>query len=47
MSYIKPADNSSDMRNGNKGVAGTNKRYDKVHGNRGKQIQQQKQKGNN
>ncbi len=42
MSKIKPADNSANMKNSNKGNAGTNKQYDQVHGNRGKQIQQKK-----
>jgi hypothetical protein len=29
----------ADQRNANKGTRGTNITYDKVHGNRGKQIQ--------
>ncbi|WP_170308347.1 hypothetical protein [Parashewanella tropica] len=41
---IKPQDNSSNMKNGNKGSSGTNRQYDQVHGNRGKQ-QNPNQKG--
>lgn len=35
---IAPADNSSNMGNGNKGTSGTNKQYDQNQGNRGKQL---------
>jgi hypothetical protein len=35
---IKPEDNSSNMKNSNKGVKGTNKYYDKAQGNRGAQL---------
>jgi len=35
---IAPKDNSSNMGNSNKGTPGTNKQYDQVQGNRGKQI---------
>lgn len=35
---IKPADNSSNMKNANKGTSGTNQQYDQVQGNRGKQM---------
>ncbi|CAM3001735.1 Alpha-amylase [Vibrio rarus] len=42
MALTKPQDNSSNMPNANKGTNGTNKQYDQVHGNRGKQIQHNK-----
>lgn len=35
---IAPKDNSSNMKNANKGTAGTNTQYDKVQGNRGTQL---------
>lgn len=35
---IDQKDNESDMQNANKGTSGTNKRYDKAQGNRGKQL---------
>jgi hypothetical protein len=35
---INPKDNSSNMGNANKGMPGTNKQYDQVQGNRGKQM---------
>lgn len=41
---IKPADNNSNMKNSNKKSNGTNLQYDKVHGNRGKQLNEQKGK---
>jgi len=44
---IDPKDNSANMRNGNKGTTGTNKQYDQVHGNRGKQLVQAKTSGTN
>ena len=31
-------DNSSNIKNANKGTAGTNQQYDKNQGNRGKQL---------
>lgn len=34
----KPADNSANQQNANKGTSGTNKAYDQAHGNRGKQL---------
>lgn len=34
----KPADNTSDQKNPNKGTSGTNPAYDKAQGNRGKQL---------
>jgi len=37
---ITPKDNSANMRNANKGTVGTNKQYDQVQGNRGKQLGQ-------
>jgi hypothetical protein len=39
---ITPNNNSSNQKNQNKGTAGTNKQNSQVHGNRSKQIQQQK-----
>lgn len=36
--HIDPADNASNMRNKNEGTLGTNRQYDQVHGNRGKQL---------
>lgn len=42
---IEPKDNSANMRNANKGSPGTNRQYDQVQGNRGKQIGQGKQAG--
>jgi hypothetical protein len=41
---IAPKDNSSNMKNANKGTPGTNKQYDQVQGNRGKQLAQGKMK---
>lgn len=38
---IAPADNSSNIGNGNKGTTGTNKQYDQNQGNRGKQLAEQ------
>jgi hypothetical protein len=35
---IAPQDNSSNMKNANKGMPGTNKQYDQNQGNRGKQM---------
>ncbi|MBW6483670.1 MAG: hypothetical protein K0B10_11500 [Vicingaceae bacterium] len=35
---ITPEQNASNMQNANKGSKGTNKQYDKNHGNRGKQL---------
>ncbi|WP_181646768.1 hypothetical protein [Helicobacter sp. 16-1353] len=35
---IDPKDNSANIPNANKGTKGTNKQYDKVQGNRGKQL---------
>ena len=37
-SSIKSEDNSADQQNRNQGTQGTNPRYDKVHGNRSKQL---------
>lgn len=34
---ITQANNSSNMKNANKGTNGTNKQYSQVHGNRGAQ----------
>lgn len=34
----KKPDHQSDIKNSNKGTSGTNKTYDKNHGNRGKQL---------
>ena len=38
MKKIDPKDNESNQVNPNKGTDGTNKQYDQVHGNRGKQL---------
>lgn len=35
---ISPNNNSSNQKNANKGSNGTNKQYDQVQGNRGKQM---------
>lgn len=35
---IALADNQADMQNPNRGTPGTNPRYDKAQGNRGKQM---------
>jgi len=35
---ISPKNNFSNMRNANKGTAGTNKQYSQVQGNKGKQM---------
>ncbi|WP_164517552.1 hypothetical protein [Pseudoalteromonas rubra] len=43
MNRIKPQDNSANMPNANKGTSGTNRQHDQVHGNRSKQIQQNRQ----
>ena len=34
---IKPADNTANQQNANKGSKGVNRQYSQVHGNRGKQ----------
>jgi hypothetical protein len=39
---IDPKDNSANMPNANKGTPGTNRQYDQVQGNCGKQIAQTK-----
>lgn len=39
---IKPADNEANMPNANKGTKGTNRQYDQVQGNRGKQLAEKK-----
>ena len=41
---IDPKDNSSNMKNPNKGTSGTNKQNSQVHGNRSNQIQQERGK---
>lgn len=41
---IKPADNSANQQNSNKGTSGTNVHYDKAEGNRGKQLQSEPNK---
>jgi len=35
---ITPQENTSNMKNANKGSSGTNKQYDQAQGNRGKQM---------
>ena len=37
---IKPQDNTSNMKNSNKGTKGTNRQYDQRMGHRGKQMNQ-------
>ncbi|MCG2612371.1 hypothetical protein LZZ90_12720 [Flavobacterium sp. SM15] len=37
-SKIKPAENSANMKNANKGTNGVNRQYSQVHGNRSKQM---------
>ena len=44
MPLIEPADNAADIQNPNKGSSGTNKRYDQNQGNRGKQLNPNRQK---
>ncbi|WP_174714877.1 hypothetical protein [Marinomonas hwangdonensis] len=39
-----PQENASNQTNPNKGTSGTNIAYDKVHGNRSKQISQNRNK---
>jgi hypothetical protein len=39
---IAPADNSSNIKNANKGTPGTNKQYDQNQGNRGRQMAETK-----
>jgi len=41
---IKPADNSSNQQNGNKGTKETNVQYDKAQGNKGQQLNTKKPK---
>ena len=41
---IKPADNSSNQQNANKGTKGTNVQYDKAQGNSGQQMNPNKSK---
>jgi hypothetical protein len=43
---IKPQDNSANQQNANKGTKGTNTAYDKNQGNRGKQLDPNRQKKN-
>jgi len=35
---MNPQENGTNQQNANKGTPGTNLQYDKVHGNRGKQM---------
>ncbi|MFK7797428.1 MAG: hypothetical protein AB8E82_08235 [Aureispira sp.] len=39
---ISPKDNSSNMKNANKGTSGVNKQYSQVQGNKSKQLQKTK-----
>jgi len=39
---ISTRDNSSNMKNANKGTDGVNKAYSQVHGNKSKQLQNSK-----
>ena len=41
---IKVQDNISNMKNANKGTSGTNRQYDQVQGNRGKQLNSKEKK---
>lgn len=38
--HIKPKDNEANMKNANKGTRGQNRQHSQVHGNRSKQLQQ-------
>jgi hypothetical protein len=40
---IKPGDNQANQQNSNKGTDGTNKQYDQAQGNRGKQLDPNRQ----
>jgi hypothetical protein len=40
---IKPSDNQSNQQNPNKGTDGTNKQYDQAQGNKGKQLDPNRQ----
>jgi len=40
---IAPKDNSANISNANKGTSGTNRQYDQVQGNRGKQLSENQQ----
>ena len=40
---IAPKNNSANMPNANKGTSGTNRQYDQVQGNRGKQRSENQQ----
>jgi len=40
---IKPQDNSANLVNKNKGSDGTNRQYDQAQGNRGKQLNPDRQ----
>lgn len=35
---ITPKNNTANMKNANKGIKGTNRQYDQVHGNRSQQL---------
>lgn len=37
---IKPVDNHANQKNANKGTKGQNRQHSQVHGNRSKQLQQ-------
>ena len=41
---MKPQDNSSNMKNANKGSDGVNKQYSQVQGNKSKQLTRQGEK---
>ena len=41
---IKPADNSANIKNANKGSSGVNKQNAQVNGNRGKQLNSNQKK---
>lgn len=41
---ITPKNNSSNLKNPNKGTSGTNKQYSQTHGNRGAQLNPNRKK---
>ena len=42
---IKPADNQANMQNPNKGMAGVNRQYSQMNGNRGTQLNPNRTQG--
>ncbi len=43
--FVKPEDNEANQKNPNLGTSGTNRQYDKVHGNRSQQLSPENEKG--